>query len=341
MSTIGTSIQVVNQDTGLAFSIPFTSRTTNTPGFAVGEISVTTAEETVATEYPTPRNVLIRLLSGDDVKVGTVSTVYPFRLSGANDAMVLRLDVEGLRQIDELTFPADVAGSLGGEYFILDDRSASAVWVWFNTGAGAGTAATGTITYGAPVNTDTVIVNGTTLTKVASAPGANQFTSIAELEVLVEALSGINSSHDGTDVTLTAATVGAAGNGITLALGGGNTGSMTISGAFLTGGIDPCVEPTPSSSRLIEATITVGATAAQVATAVETALNADDEFTATADSAVVTITDKHTGTRTGANANGISGLTVASPNPQDGAASPTVYLKSAGTSQVVVAVAPA
>jgi hypothetical protein len=42
--------------------------------------------------------------------------------------------------------------------------------------------ATGSITYGAPDNGDTVIVNGTTFTKVAAAPIGDQFTDITELE---------------------------------------------------------------------------------------------------------------------------------------------------------------
>lgn len=96
--------------------------------------------------------------------------------------------------------------------------------------------ASGSITYGVPVNGDTVIVNGTTLTKAASG-GPAAFSTIGELEALIEALTGINSSENGTVITITAAARGAAGNTITLALGGGNTGTMAISGATLTGGV--------------------------------------------------------------------------------------------------------
>jgi phage tail sheath gpL-like len=96
--------------------------------------------------------------------------------------------------------------------------------------------ASGSITYGVPVDGDTVIVNGTTLTK-AAAGGAAEFSTIGELEALIEALTGINSSENGTVITITAASRGAAGNAITLALGGGNTGTMAISGATLTGGV--------------------------------------------------------------------------------------------------------
>lgn len=98
--------------------------------------------------------------------------------------------------------------------------------------------ATGSITYGAPDVGDTVSVDGNVFTCVAAAPGAGEFSSITELEALVEAVTGVNSSEDGTDISITAAARGVAGNAITLELGGGNTGTMTISGATLTGGVD-------------------------------------------------------------------------------------------------------
>ena len=333
MSTIGTSIQVVNQDTGLAFSIPFSSRNTNTPGFAVSEISVTTTEESVATEYPTPRNVLLRLLSGDDVKVGTVSTVYPFRLSGANDAIVLRLDVEGLREISTVVCGADTASSLSGDYFDLTDRSTYAVRVWYNMPA---TEASGSVTYGSPANTNTLVVNGATFTKVASAPTSVQFTTIEELTALIDGVALVSATDDGTTISIVADTAGAAGNAITLA----KTGSaLTLSAATLTGGTDASTAPdTPTSGRLLPVVIAEDATAAVVATATQLAIDADAEFSATVASATVTITDAHTGTRTDiADGTGTMGWTATT---QQGAASPTVYLKSAGTSQVVVAVAP-
>jgi hypothetical protein len=110
-------------------------------------------------------------------------------------------------------------------------------------GVGAEVKATGFITFGVPVANDTVIVNGTTFTYVAAAPAANEFTNIAELEALVEAVAGLNSTENGTTVSITSTLVGVLGNAQTLALGGGNTGTMAISGATLTGGVDPVVVP--------------------------------------------------------------------------------------------------
>jgi hypothetical protein len=100
----------------------------------------------------------------------------------------------------------------------------------------AAVAATGSITYGVPVANDTVIVNGTTFTYVAAAPGAGEFSTIGELEALVEAVTGVNSSENGTVVSITAAAAGVAGNAITLARAG--TGTLAVSGATLTGGAE-------------------------------------------------------------------------------------------------------
>jgi hypothetical protein len=82
----------------------------------------------------------------------------------------------------------------------------------------------------------TIIVNGTTFTYVAAAPGAGEFSTIGELEALVEAVTGVNSSENGTVVAITAAVAGVAGNAITLARAG--TGTLAVSGATLTGGAE-------------------------------------------------------------------------------------------------------
>jgi hypothetical protein len=100
--------------------------------------------------------------------------------------------------------------------------------------------ATGSITYGIPVEGDTVVVDGTTLT-YSLTPGAGIFANISELEVLVEAVTGINSTEDGTTVSITSTLTGVLGNAQTLAVGVGNTGTMSVSGPTLTGGIDAYV----------------------------------------------------------------------------------------------------
>jgi hypothetical protein len=86
------------------------------------------------------------------------------------------------------------------------------------------------------VNGDTVVVNGTTFTKAASL-GAAAFSTIAELCTLIDALANIGATQNGTTITITASSTGEAGNSYTLALGT-HVGTMAVSGATLTGGVN-------------------------------------------------------------------------------------------------------
>ena len=155
-----------------------------------------------------------------------------FTAETSNDVTATNLEVaiEALSDVNStvttnvVTVNADVEGTAANSFNLLTSF------------AGAATVSGATLTGG--IDGDTVVVNGTTLTAVTTAPSALEFTNITELEVLVEAIASIDASEDGTDVTVTAATAGEAGNALTLALGGGNTGTMSISGAVLTGGQD-------------------------------------------------------------------------------------------------------
>lgn len=125
-------------------------------------------------------------------------------------------------------------------------------------------AATGTITYGAPLNGDTVEVNSVIFTKVASAPTSSQFSTIANLTTAIDALPNVTATHDGTTITIVAATVGTGGNAYTLALDGDNTGTMAVSGAgTLAGGVSLGAaefETIAELTALITALATVNAT---------------------------------------------------------------------------------
>lgn len=80
------------------------------------------------------------------------------------------------------------------------------------------------------------------------------------------------------------------------------------------------------------------ADATAVDMAASTAFSADFAISHTVGTTLITLTDRHTGTRTNIAAD-TSGFTVATT--QAGAASPSVHLKSVGTTQAVVAVTPA
>lgn len=91
--------------------------------------------------------------------------------------------------------------------------------------------ATGTITYGVPLNGDTVEVAGHIFTKVASNPSSDQFTTLANLTTAIDALTEVSATHDALTITILAATAGTAGNSLTLAVDGDNTGTMSVSGS--------------------------------------------------------------------------------------------------------------
>ncbi len=86
-------------------------------------------------------------------------------------------------------------------------------------------------TTGLTSGTSTVTVNGTTFTYTSGVPGANEFSSVAELQALVDGLAGITATSNGNSIFLTYDTsVGTAGNAI--ALSEANCGnSVVISGA--------------------------------------------------------------------------------------------------------------
>jgi len=98
--------------------------------------------------------------------------------------------------------------------------------------------ATGTITFGTPGNGDTVSVDGHNFRKVAATPGANEFVVIADLTTLIQALSNVNATDDGSTITVVAAAYGLAGNAIVMSIDPENIGDLTLSGTHLTGGHD-------------------------------------------------------------------------------------------------------
>jgi hypothetical protein len=98
----------------------------------------------------------------------------------------------------------------------------------------------GTITFGTPDPGDTVVVdNGTihTFTAVASDPGANEFETISELTTLIDDLTGLSASDNGTVITLVVDTAGTEPNDWTV------TGTGTYSALSITfsGGQDAAV----------------------------------------------------------------------------------------------------
>jgi hypothetical protein len=119
---------------------------------------------------------------------------------------------------------------------------------------GSSVAASGTIAFsGVSTANDTILINGTTLTAVASGATNNQWNvkSTAALQA-AEVVRAINASTTSlvsgqvvasltstSTVTLTAVVKGITGNAITIAKGTDAGSVMTVSGARLTGGVNP------------------------------------------------------------------------------------------------------
>jgi len=99
--------------------------------------------------------------------------------------------------------------------------------------------ASGTITYGNPVNGDTISVNGSIFTK-ASTGGSDSFSSRDELIGLISQNGALYISGVSPEIVVHAQELGSIGNSFTLS----QTGSgFTLSGPTLTGGFDtPTIE---------------------------------------------------------------------------------------------------
>jgi hypothetical protein len=304
----------------------------------------------------TPKFYQFRLMSGDDALISFDNGVtWPFRLSGANDMMTGRINIEDLREISTITCAADSSRSLSGDYFDLTDRtgtvrvwfwmaaraevstcqcvadvadsldgtyfdvydSAGPVRVWYNTGAGAGAPA---------------VPGGGRLLEVTIATNDSAAVVAAATTAILDAEAEFAATDDGIDtVTITASVAGTRSN---IAAG---TSGFTVA-VSIQGDNASSAPATPGGGRLVQVDIAENDTAVTIAAALAAALEADDEYEAVSDGvSLVTVTDIHIGTRTDI-VDGTTGWTLA--NPQDGAAGPTVKMKSAGTSNVSCTVLP-
>jgi hypothetical protein len=129
MSTLQTQITLVHINSGIAANSAV-QRTSISPQFSPLVVTVGTTDETVNLgDIVTAKQVMLKLISGDPVRVGLDGSAYPFKLVDEGEGMLLRLDVEGLVETQTITTIADTAGSLDGDYFTLQGNSGTwAVW---------------------------------------------------------------------------------------------------------------------------------------------------------------------------------------------------------------------
>lgn len=157
-------------------------------------------------------------------------------LSDAINAQSASVDAIANVNVVELT--AKVAGVAGNAIALATTSVGNNITVSGATLGGGSDAvpATGSVLYGAPDDGDTVTIDGTTFTKVAAAPGLDEFTVIAELTALIDGLANVNAVDDGVTISITASAAGDAGNAIAMAQNSIN--GLTLSGPTLQGGLD-------------------------------------------------------------------------------------------------------
>lgn len=171
-------------------------------------------------------------IAGTDFPV--TPTDIPAMASIVADLIDAVADVGATAVNNVVTVTADVAGAAGNAITIsATSIGPNIVASGANLAGGAdAVAATGTVTYGAPNNGDTITVAGTVFTK-AAAPSPTEFSTIAELTALIDGLATVSATDNGAVITITASTPGVGGNAITLSKTGA---ALTLSGATLTGG---------------------------------------------------------------------------------------------------------
>lgn len=142
MSTIQTQISLFHLESQLSASSAI-QRTANETAFSPLAVTVLNVDETVDLgDVATPKQVMVKLVSGDPVRIGLDGSTYPFRLVEASECLLLRLDVEGRVNTSTIVVTAEDANTtLHEQFFSLEGQSGT--WgVWFDIGGG-GAAPTG------------------------------------------------------------------------------------------------------------------------------------------------------------------------------------------------------
>ena len=358
MSTIQTSSFIGNQESGLSVS-GSSSRTALEDGFSADSINVVGVDEVISVgDFTTIRGIALNHLSGDDLLIGLDGSTYDFRLS-TDESMSFRLDVEGRVETATIVAQADTNTSLSSKYLVLNDKDGS-VWVWFSTGAQAVV----TLTMDTqPTEGDKIVIGSRTYTWQASLTnvdgniwiGSNIAAAKLNLYYAIAASGGTPGTDYATAMTAnTEVTVGyfnGSSQAVFTSILAGTAanslastetftaGTNVFSAATLTGGVAASTAPAGSPTRKLQVDVVANSTDLEVAVALAAGLNADSKFaSAVPTTATVTVSDAHTGIRADA-ADGNTGW-AAPTTTQEGAASPVIHMKSVGTTQVVVGVAP-
>jgi hypothetical protein len=138
---------------------------------------------------------------------------------------------------------------------------------------------------------DTVGVQGNIFTCVATVTdAATQFSNITELEALIEAITDISSSQNGTVVSMVAVTAGTAGNAYSITIGAFNAGTMSASGTLFTGGRNNATVTVAGHALTAGTDFTASVSNDSTATSLALAIDGLAEVSSGAVAAVVTVT---------------------------------------------------
>jgi hypothetical protein len=362
MSRIQSNINLSHETSGSDVTNAI-SRISSEDDFRIESIDLSTSGVVLTPTFIiTPREYLVRNLSGDSMLVSLdAESSYPLAIP-VGEAVLFSLDVDGASETSTIVAELDVEGDQAGLYFDLTDRSTFAARVWFNTTATTEVTTISTVadvadsldgtsfilqdaagSVGVWIDTDD---SGTTIPAAANAADrAIEITTIATGAIASAVATLIKTALDN-DAAFSASTVSNTMT-ITDASTGTRTAASDSAGGEATGftvtratqgHTAPSAPATPASGRLLPVTTTINATAIENAVAIAAALDADAEFIAAVPTtSLVTVVDQHAGTRTNI-VDGDTTYTLATTN--EGSVLPVVYGKSKGTSQAHVMVVP-
>lgn len=192
MANIQSQFNIVHAESGLNLSSALI-RVSDSTAFTPLAVTVLNVDETVDLgDITTPMDVIIKFISGDPLLIGFDGANYPMRLTTAKEWQKLRLDVEGLLETSVVTTVADVAGSLQGKFFVLDDVNTETWAIGF-----------GTLTHTEDNEISVTISNDATATQVAAALYAALIANTAFATLFSTAYNGttgvtITDKHTGT-----------------------------------------------------------------------------------------------------------------------------------------------
>jgi hypothetical protein len=356
MSRISASCSLLHVNSNLTARAVFTY-TAPESTFTSNVLAITTSEESVSYgDVASPRCVLIQNTAGSaDLLIGTSTGTYPFRLA-ANEGQLLRLNNEGISEIQTVQTDPDVNGSLAAKYFDFYDLIGP-VRVWMNISAGIPEISQIVVNTATGINGKyfdvydssgpaRVWVDVNNTGTPPSTPGGGRLLevnvgaapTVADITNAIQAAIDADSEFAATDDNINTVTVVCASSGTRTNISEPDSATYFTVSVTQQGTASTTAPSAPGGGRLVAAVFAFNDTANTIASSISAAFAADAYITGSVLADLVTLTDKFTGTRTNIADTGSTGFTLTTT--QSGGANPTIYLKSTGVSYATVSIAP-